>query len=370
MITRYVLPLIAVALLIFTVRYVTSAQKVEPPLAPPAEPPRSPYEHTVAGTGMVEPQTENISVGSQLSGVVVEVFVQVNQRVKAGDPLFRLDDRELRAKLKMQQTQVAQAEASLTRLQKLPRDEDRPVARAKVNEAEAFANDKLALFKRASELHKSNAISDEEWSQREQAYLMSRAQLDQAKAQLELLEAGAWKFDVEVARQQVTAAQAQVEQVQTDLERLTVRALVDGEVLQVNVRPGEFVGVMPGQSGQACIVLGNVERLHVRVSIDEHDIPRFQPGMKAKALLKGTAGVVYPLSFVRVEPFVVPKKSLTGENTERVDTRVLQLIYSVDKQPQRLYVGQQLDVFLDHSEATTPTAEAATAPVAKAAATR
>lgn len=347
MFTRYVLPLIAVGFLAFTVRYVTSAQKPEPPLAAPSEPPRSPYAKSVAGTGVVEPQTENIAVGSQLSGVVVEVFVKVNQNVKAGDPLFRLDDRELRAKLLVQQAQVAQAQASLLRMQKLPREEDRPVARAKVSEAEAMVADRLALFRRADELFKTMAVSEEERKQREQAYLMARAQLDHAQAQMELLEAGAWSYDVEVSKQQVLAAQAAAEQVQVDINRLTVRALVDGEVLQVNVRPGEFVGVAPGQSGQASIVLGNVDKLHVRVSIDEHDIPRFHPGSKAKALLKGTAGIVYPLSFVRVEPFVVPKKSLTGENTERVDTRVLQLIYSVDSQPQRLYVGQQLDVFLD-----------------------
>lgn len=347
MFTRYLLPLIAVGLLAFTVRYVTSAQKPEPPPVAPAEPPRSPFSKSVAGTGVVEPQTENISVGSQLSGIVVEVYVRVNQQVKAGDPLFRLDDRELRAKLQVQQAQVANAQASLLRMQKLPREEDRPAARAKVSEAEAMVADRLALFRRSDELFKTMAVSEEERTQREQAYLMARAQFDQAKAQLELLEAGAWSYDIEVAKQQVLAAQAMAEQVQVDINRLTVRALVDGEVLQVNVRPGEFVGVVPGQMGQSCIMLGNVDKLHVRVSIDEHDIPRFRTGVKAQALLKGTAGVIYPLSFVRVEPFVVPKKSLTGENTERVDTRVLQLIYAVDAQPQRLYVGQQLDVFLD-----------------------
>ena len=129
----------------------------------------------------------------------------------------------------------------------------------------------------------------------------------------------------------------------TDIDRLTVRALVDGEVLQLNVRPGEYVGTTPGQ---AFIVLGNVEKLHVRASIDEYDIPRFKPGAKAKAMLKGRPEVQYDLTFVRVEPYVVPKKSLTGDNTERVDTRVLQVIYSVDPTKERLYVGQQLDVFI------------------------
>jgi HlyD family secretion protein len=57
----------------------------------------------------------------------------------------------------------------------------------------------------------------------------------------------------------------------------------------------------------------------------------------------------YQLRFVRVEPYVVPKKSLTGENTERVDTRVLQVIYAVENPDPPLYVGQQLDVFIQAS---------------------
>jgi HlyD family secretion protein len=344
MITRYGLPLIALGLLGFAVFYVRGAQKPEPPVPSPDQAPRSPYTETVAGTGVVEPQTENISVGTQMPGVVVEVFVKVNQQVKAGDPLFRLDDRELRARLNLQRAALAQSQSSLTRLKNLPRQEDRPVAREKVTEAEANAADKLALLQRAESLRATNAVSEEERTTRDHAYQMARAQLDYANAQLELLEAGSWSFDVDVTAQAVQQAQAQVDQVQTDIDRLTVRALVDGEVLQVNVRLGEYVGITPGQ---AYIVLGNVDKLHVRVSIDEHDIPRYRVGAKAMAQLKGTPDIQYPLTFVRVEPFVVPKKSLTGENTERVDTRVLQVIYSVDSQRERLYVGQQVDVFIN-----------------------
>jgi hypothetical protein len=53
------------------------------------------------------------------------------------------------------------------------------------------------------------------------------------------------------------------------------------------------------------------------------------------------------MRFVRFEPYVVPKKSLTGDSTERVDTRVLQVIYSFDRGSLPIYVGQQMDVFID-----------------------
>lgn len=350
MFTRYLLPVVAVVLFALAVNHVMKAQQPESAPPAPANPPKTPYPHTVAGTGIVEPQTENIAVGSQLPGVVVEVYVKVNQKVKAGQPLFRLDDRDQMATLKLKQAELAQAQASLTRLKKLPRDEDRPVAKAKVSEAEAMLKDRSALYERAVQLRQTNAISQEEVVSKEQAFLVAKAVTEHARAQLELLEAGSWTYDIQVAEQAIAQAQAQIDQVQTNIERLTVRALVDGEVLQLNVRPGEYVGSTPGTS---FIVLGNVDKLHVRASIDEYDIPRFRPGAKARAMLKGRPEVQYNLTFVRVEPYVVPKKSLTGDNTERVDTRVLQVIYSVDPTNERLYVGQQLDVFIDADESPT-----------------
>jgi hypothetical protein len=124
----------------------------------------------------------------------------------------------------------------------------------------------------------------------------------------------------------------------------------------VSVRAGESVGTQPGQ---ALIVLGNIRPLHVRAEIDEEDISRFRPGLAARASLRGDSRFGFPLRFVRVEPLVVPKKSLTGDNTERVDTRVLQVIYEVNASDRRIYVGQQLDVFIESS--VDPNVECATA---------
>jgi hypothetical protein len=67
--------------------------------------------------------------------------------------------------------------------------------------------------------------------------------------------------------------------------------------------------------------------------------------------LKGRTDYRIPLSFVRIEPYVVPKKALTGENTERVDTRVLQIIYRFDPPGFPVYAGQQVDVFIQRDEA-------------------
>ena len=339
----YVLPTLALAALAFAAYHVSLGYQAPPKLPLPAEPGRNPYGKTIAGSGILEARTENISVGSLVPGVVTEVFVKVGQKVKRGDSLFTLDDRQLRAEEKLREAMVALAQAQVDKLKDMPRREELPPAEAKVREAEAMLAEQEDLLNRARSLF-PKVTTQEEMSHREALFAASKQQLAKAKADFELLKAGAWEPDKAIARATLAQATAQLAQTRTDLERLTVRALVEGEVMQVNLRPGEFVGAPPGQG---LIMLGNLTKLHVRVDIDEHDIPRFKPGTPALAMLRGHPDWKFKLSFVRVEPFVIPKKSLTGDNTERVDTRVLQVIFAIEDAKQTLYVGQQVDVFID-----------------------
>jgi multidrug resistance efflux pump len=302
----------------------------------------------VAGAGIIEPQTENIEVGSPVPGIVVEVPAEVGQKVKAGDPLFRLDDRELKAELQVRKAALAAAKAELARLEAMPRSEELPPAEAQVRETKADWENWERQWARGEKLLTQRAIPEEDFYERKMSAMQARERYNRAVADYELLKAGSWKFDREVAQSGIERAETQVQQTETDLDRLVVRALVDGEVLQVNVRPGEFVGA---PASRPLIVLGNVTQMHVRVDIDEYDIPRFVPESRAKATLKGQPDEFFPLKFVRIEPYVVPKKSLTGDNTERVDTRVLQVIYAIEATGKRLFVGQQLDVFVEASRA-------------------
>jgi len=344
MLTKFGLPLLALALIAFAVNFLMHSKTRIPELPPPIQPAESPFPNTVAGAGMVEPETENISVGSPVPGVVVEVMAKVGEKVKAGDPLFRLDDRQRKAELAIRRAMLEDAKAQLARLDAMPRQEELPQAAAKVLEAKADWENWEQQWSRGEKLVTKNAMSEEEFMERKQQALQARERYNSAVAEYNLLKAGAWEPDKRVAQSAVDQAAAQVQETQTELDRLVIRALVDGEVLQMNVRPGEFVGAPPSQ---ALVVLGNVTQLHVRVDVDEYDIPRFIADAPARATLKGQPDGFFPLRFVRIEPYVVPKKSLTGDNTERVDTRVLQVIYAIDTGGRRLFVGQQLDVFID-----------------------
>ncbi|MFO0982014.1 MAG: hypothetical protein U1E76_09775 [Planctomycetota bacterium] len=95
------------------------------------------------------------------------------------------------------------------------------------------------------------------------------------------------------------------------------------------------------------MLLGSLERMHVRIDVDENDAWRVQPGAAAVACVRGNRQLKAELEFVRIEPYVIPKRSLTGDSTERVDTRVLQVLYWFARDQLPVYVGQQMDVFID-----------------------
>jgi multidrug resistance efflux pump len=340
----YFIPLLATSMLAFAISHVVRTNQTLPPPPPPVEPPRAAYDATVAGSGLVEARTENISIGAHRPGVVAEVLVTVGQRVTRGTPLFRLDDREVVAEWKVRQANLAIAEAQWNREEKLPRPEDVPISEAQLREAEANLAAQEDLLKRVQASYIRRAVSVEAFVQQRQSHVAAREKVARARAELDLLRAGAWAIDKAITWAKLAHARAQVDQSQTELTRLVVNASVDGDVLQVNVRPGEYVGTPPGQ---ALVVLGDIRRLHVRVDIPEHEIPRFQPGTPAQANVRGTPGRRFPLEFVRVEPYVIPKRALTGDGTERVDNRVLQVIYAVVRADEPVYVGQQVDVFLE-----------------------
>lgn len=345
--TQVVLPAIAVGLLGFAGWYVWTTRPVTrnpEPLIPPA---RNPYADALAAAGIVEAQTENIAVGSAMPGVVVEVLVKVGDDVTPGTALFRIDDRQLRGDLVIKQAAVAQARSELVRLEAEPRKEKIPLLVAVVDEAKSTVARERDALRRTEETFARKVSTEQDLIERRERLAAAEAVLARATADLDLLEAGSWQYDRDVTRAALERADAEVAKVEVDLGRLVVRALVAGRVLQVNVRPGEFVGTPPNQP---LVILGNIDRLHVRVDIDEYDIPRFHSEATAVAVPRGSLQQEYPLEFVRVEPFVVPKRSLTGDTTERVDTRVLQVIYEFDPSGRPpLFVGQQVEVFIDAS---------------------
>ncbi len=315
------------------------------PAQPVADPAHSPFDDRVSGAGIIEASTRNIAIGTNIAGVVTRVHVEVNDRVKAGDALFEIDGRSLRSQLSVREAALALAGSDQARLEALPRPEEIPPLVARVAEMESLAAEMKDRLEKVQGLVASNAASVDDLTVRRFASMVAEARLTQMKTQLALTQAGAWGPELAIARAKTQAARAEVEAVETEIDRLTVRAPVGGTILQVNVRLGEYAPAMA--MATPLIVMGDTSTLHVRVDIDEYDAWRIRPDSPAVASLRGNSTLKTELRFVRIEPFVIPKRSLTGDSNERVDTRVLQVIYEFSAGALPAYVGQQVDVFIE-----------------------
>ena len=286
--------------------------KEKPAAPPPLEaPPSNPYSSTVAASGIVEAVNENVRIAPPVSGLVTHVHVVVGDLVKKGQPLFQLDDRELRARLQTRQDSI-------------------PSAVARIEEQKIRLKDLMDQLGRLQAVEDRRAVSQDDIQRKWHEVEGAKRALIRAKADVRL-------------------AKTQRDEVEILLERLTVRAPRAGTILQVNVRAGEYAMV---GAQDPYILLGDTERLQVRADIDEVNAPLVQPDSPAVAYLKGSTERSIPLQFTRIEPYIVPKRSLTGDNRERVDTRVLQVIYRFDKSDFPVYVGQQVDVFIERTQAS------------------
>src|SRR6516162_3196224 len=338
-------PLIAATAMLFAVGAVIAMKPVRHAEPPPSPPPATNFESAVGAVGLVEASSENIDLSCAVSGMVTEVDVKAGDRVQAGQKLFSLDERDLQADLGVKRAALEAARARLAKLEEQPRAEDIPPAEARVREAEANQGDAEVQLRLIESVTDKRAVRDEDVQRRRQGYQAAQARLAEARAQLALLKAGAWAPDIAVAKSETAQAEAQLKLAETNVDRLTMRAPIAGVILQNKVRLGQYAQC--GPLSEPLMILGSVTPLHVRVDVDEHDAWRVRGGTQAVASPRGNGSIRIPLEFVRFEPYVIPKKSLTGDSTERVDTRVLQIIYRVKEQSAPLYVGQQVDVYIE-----------------------
>ncbi len=354
---RYTIPALAIISLLFAVIWTIAATPVHKPTTPPSPPPQALAANSVGAVGLVEPQTENIAVSCAVSGLVTSVYASAGDRVHAGQKLFAIDDRDLQAELRVRQAGLEAAKARLRRLEEQPRAEDIPPAEAKVREAQASAGDAEVQVKLIESVTDRRAVREEDVQRRRLAYQAAQARLKEAQAQLALLKAGAWAPDLAIARSEVAQEEAQLRRVATNIERLTTTAPVDGVVLQKKVRLGQFAQC--GPTSEPLMVMGGGAQLNIRADIDESDAWRLRPNTPAIAYVRGDTHNKIALEFVRLEPYVVPKRSLTGDSNERVDTRVLQAIYRIKDIDAPVYVGQQMDVFVETPVAARATRDSA-----------
>lgn len=290
----YLLPALALLGVVIAIIAVVDTNRpvaVKPPAVAPAQ---APFASYVAGAGITEIGRGNIAIATTVAGVVSEVDVRVGDEVTPGDPLFKIDARDLQAALQVQVAKAQEAQAAF----------DKP-------------------------RHRLDYISH-----------LARLDPDAVSAQT-LSEL---RDDVAAAKSAVESAKAEVAQTHVEIERRTVRAPTAGRILQVNTRVGEYAAT--NGLTTPLMLMGDDTRMYVRVDVDESEAWRIRPEAAAQAVVRSNPGLKTALRFEYIEPYVAPKTSLTGQSTERSDVRVLRVIYSFERKVLPVYVGQQMDVFV------------------------
>lgn len=321
------------------------------PPTPPIEfpPPSSPFEHSIAGVGLIEPASENVFIGSPFSEIVREIYVVAGDYKQKGDPLFQLDTSSIEKELAARQKAVEVAFANYQKQLDLPRREDVPPQIARLKRSEAALGEELTRLSLFESVENPKAISVDELTIRQYAAQIAQYEMEEVKAELDLILAGAWIRDLEIVREELKQQEAERDIIAKNLERYTVRAPFDGQVLKVNVHPGEFVAsVRTNIIDDPLVLYGSTAPFfHLRVDVDEDDAWRVIRGAKGRAFVRGNSALQFPIDFVRIEPYMIPKRQLTDEDTEQVDIRVLQLIYRFEPREFRLFAGQLVDVYIE-----------------------
>jgi HlyD family secretion protein len=298
---------------------------------------RPPFLTYITGTGVVEPVSGNIMISSPLNRIVEKINVSVNDQVKKGEILFQLHDQDLKANLKIKQKRYEESLSNLQKLKALPREEDLIIALRTLNRAQAVFNQAITEYCMAMHCARSTkekCIYLYKYQQAEADFLV-------AQAQFEKVRSGAWEPELKIAQDEVEQAKADIEAMEAEIAKASIKSPIDGTVLQINIRKGETL-----DPNKTALILGNIEELNLRVGIDQLIESRFHPDSPAVAFKQGDHTTDFPLKFLHVEPFMVPKKYLTNSLNERVDTQILEVLYRIEKDNSHLFVGEQMDVYI------------------------
>jgi HlyD family secretion protein len=331
-------------------------RKAQPPVFKPVS---SPYESAIYANGIIESDQssgENINIFPEVSGPITKVLVHEGQSVLAGTPLFTIDDSVQRPTTEQLKSQSEASLALLEELKAQPRKETLAIAVSQVGLAESnlkVARDEYDK-RRASYDIDPKSISKDVLDTAEDAVEQAAAALDVARKQYELTKAGAWSYDIANQAKQYEALSQAYKAANALLQKHSVKAPGKGVVLAVNAAVGSFVSSQgaydpyPQQFDPLVVMGAPQDHLAVRCFVDEILVSRLPSSLhiRAEMSLRGSFTNKVPLEFVRVQPYVSPKIELSNQRQEKVDLRVLPVIFRFEKKDAPVYPGQLVDVFI------------------------
>lgn len=341
--------------------YLFDQRKLPPP--PVFEPALNPYAKGIYSTGIIESYQssgENINLYPEVAGVITQILVTEGQAVKQGEPLLTVDDSVQRATVQQQRAQSEAAYALLEQLKAQPRKEVLDVSKAQLDLARANLRTAEAQLEKLQYSYDMDAksVSLDSLDNAINAAKVARANLEIAQKDYILTKAGAWSYDIQSQEQQYLALVKAYQAGSALLAKYTISAPVDGVILSIRAAIGSFIssaGIYDTytENFKPVIVMGQAENnLAVRCYVDEiliHRLPDVAK-MNAQMSIRGTSFRL-PLKFMRLQPYVSPKIQLSNQRSERVDVRVLPVLFQFEKPKDiQLYPGQLVDVYIEEIE--------------------
>ena len=280
----------------------------------------------IVGSGRVEPVSEEILIGSEFDGRLRRVPVEEGDHVKAGQIVAELDNAETVARIALAKAQVREREAALERLKAGSRHEERREAAATVREAEAvLANARAEESRRRSALDRG-AISRSEYEVTGREAKVAEARLEAVRARSAVVADETRIEDVHRVEAEIESAKARVQETEALYAKTVIRSPINGIVLRKRHRAGESIS----RTADPILSVGNVERLRVRVDVDEEDVARLKVGAQTYVTATAYGDQKFPGKVSRIGSALGRKNIRSDEPTERTDLKILETLIDLD----------------------------------------
>ncbi len=298
----------------------------------------------IAGPGRVEPSSEDIKIGSELSGRLKVVSVEEGDAIRRGQILAELENADYRAQVESARANVIAKEATLRKVINGARRQERDQAWSSVNEAKAVAENAKSELRRRQELFSAGVVSREELERYAREADVAQAKYDAAVQQHALIDDHAREEDRSFAEADLKLAQAQSDEAQARYGKTFIRSPIDGSVLRKHHRSGESVS-NSSTVPDPILTIGDRKTLRVRVDVDETDVSKVRIGQKAYVTADAFGKQRFWGHVVRVGQQLGPKNVRTDEPTEKVDTKILETLVELDP-GSHLPDGLRVDAFI------------------------
>ncbi|MBZ5719045.1 MAG: efflux RND transporter periplasmic adaptor subunit [Acidobacteriia bacterium] len=298
----------------------------------------------VAAPGRVEPSSEDIKLGAEISGKLKTVLVEEGDAIRRGQVLAEFENSDYRAQVESAQAEVKQKEAELRKVINGARSQERREALSSVHEAEAVMKNAEAEMLRRQKLYAAGVISREEADRYAKEYDVAKARYDEKVQNHALIDEAAREEDRSMAEANLASAIAQLDAAQALLAKTYVRAPIDGTVLRKHHRAGESVS-NGSNTPDPIFTIGDKRALRVRMDVDEADVSKLAMGQSAYVTADAYGNKKFWGHVVRVGQELGRKNVRTDEPTERVDTKILETLVQLDEGVE-LPVGLRVDAFI------------------------